>query len=92
MSYGLIPVNDSLAVRIPAVPTDAMQSYGSKSGGHTAPPVSVAAMPQPSVSRPATTTRECSICRLWPAPTVNLGEIDSDLEATLGKPIATQKP
>ncbi|HOI92136.1 MAG TPA: hypothetical protein PLK28_16675 [Candidatus Rifleibacterium sp.] len=92
MSYGLIPVNDSLAVRIPAVPTDAMQSYGSKSGGHTAPPVSVAAMPQPSVSRPATTTRECSILAGFGLhPLVNLGEIDSDLEATLGKPIATQK-
>ncbi len=92
MSYGLIPVNDSLAVRIPAVSAEAMRSHGSKSGGHTAPPVSVAAVPQPSVSRPAATLRECSILAGFGLhPLVNLGEIESDLEVTLGKPLAMQK-
>lgn len=92
MTSGLIPVNDSLAVRIPAVSASAMQSYSSKSSVYAAIPASASAVLQQPASLPAKPARECSILAGFGLhPLVNLGEIENDLEATLGKPLAMQK-
>ncbi len=92
MTSGLIPVNDSLAVRIPAVSEAAIQSYGSKTSTYAAIPASATAVQQQSESLPAAPVRECSILAGFGLhPLVNLGEIETDLETTLGRPLATQK-
>lgn len=85
-----IPVNDSLEVKIPAISVAAVQQPISKVSDIT--PASAPASIQPSRSVPAAPAKEYSILAGFGLhPLINLGEIETDLEKSLGKPVAMQK-
>ena len=95
----MIPVNDSLEVKIPAVSAAALPQQTDGAGNNAMPgPVVVSAAVSAPVSEqtpepvPATPARECSILAGFGLhPFINLGEIATDLESSLGKPLAKQK-
>ena len=85
-----IPVNDSLEVKIPAISAAAIHQPISNVSGIT--PASAPASIHPSRPVPTAPAKECSILAGFGLhPLINLGEIETDLEKSLGKPVAMQK-